>query len=54
MREHRTTLARIAEDGSEIMVEVFADCEPEEPPVYYPNDRAHPGSRASVTISLLL
>ena len=35
----------------EIEVTVDFDFEPEESPVYYPNDSAHPGSPASVCVN---
>ena len=38
------------EEGSEIEVRVTYAYEPEEAPVYYPNDAAHPGAPASAEI----
>jgi hypothetical protein len=38
----------------EIEVDIDFDFDPEEPRVLYPNDKAHPGSPASVTINSVM
>ena len=41
------------ENGSECKIKVCYDFQPYEAPVYYPNDAAHPGCPAEVTIESL-